>query len=95
MTKLINRHNKVNPPPVKALPHARLHDLRHLHATALLMAGVPVHVVAARLRHADPAVTPRVYSHVLRAQAAGVGDIFAQAVGASVSKAVSTADRQR
>ena len=64
----------------KPLPHARLHDLRHLHATTLLLAGVPVHVVAARLGHADPAVTLRVYSHVLREHAAGVGDIFAQAV---------------
>jgi hypothetical protein len=44
------------------------------------LAGVPVHVVAARLGHADPAVTLRVYSHVLREHAAGVGDIFAQAV---------------
>jgi len=41
---------------------------------------VPVHVVAARLGHADPAVTLRVYAHVLREHAAGVGDIFAQAV---------------
>ncbi len=49
MTKLINRHNGSDPPPPKALPHARLHDLRHLHATTLLLAGVPVHVVAARL----------------------------------------------
>jgi integrase len=24
-----------------ALPHARLHDLRHIHATTLLLAGVP------------------------------------------------------
>jgi integrase len=23
------------------LPHARLHDLRHVHATILLLAGVP------------------------------------------------------
>ena len=80
MTKLIDRHNKSATPPAKPLPHARLHDLRHLHATTLLLAGVPVHVVAARLGHADPAVTLRVYSHVLREHAAGVGDIFAQAV---------------
>ena len=66
MTKLINQHNKSATPPAKPLPHARLHDLRHLHATTLLVAGVPVHVVAARLGHADPAVTLRVYSHVLR-----------------------------
>jgi integrase len=73
---------------------ARLHDLRHLHATTLLLAGVPVHVVAARLGHADPAVTLRVYAHVLREQAASVGDIFAQAVKASVSKSVSKSSRQ-
>jgi integrase len=81
MAKLINRHNPSG--PAAALPHARLHDLRHLHATTLLLAGVPVHVVAARLGHADPAVTLRVYSHVLREHAAGVGDIFAQAVQGS------------
>jgi integrase len=83
MTKLINQYNKEISPPAKPLPHARLHDLRHLHATTLLMAGVPVHVVAARLGHADPAVTLRVYSHVLREHAAGVGDIFAEAVQGS------------
>ena len=52
------------------LPHARLHDLRHLHATTLLLAGVPVHVVAARLGHADPSVPLRVYAHVIRDQVA-------------------------
>jgi integrase len=83
MTKLINQHNKSATPPAKPLPHARLHDLRHLHATTLLLAGVPVHVVAARLGHADPAVTLRVYSHVLREHAVSVGDIFAQAVRGS------------
>src|SRR5215469_5113264 len=90
MTKLINAHNK-SAPKAAQLPHARLHDLRHLHATTLLLAGVPVHLVAARLGHADPAVTLRVYSHVLREHAAGIGDIFAQAITAPVSKAVSMA----
>ena len=37
-------------------------------------------MVAARLGHADLAVTLRVYSHVIREHEAGVGDIFAQAV---------------
>ena len=58
MTKLIRANQQ--------LPHARLHDLRHLHATTLLLSGVPVHVVAARLGHADPAITLRVYAHVIR-----------------------------
>jgi len=42
MTKLINSHNDAGRPPARALPHARLHDLRHLHATTLLPAGVPL-----------------------------------------------------
>ena len=95
MTKLINRHNQAIRPPARPLPHARLHDLRHLHATTLLLAGVPVHVVAARLGHADPAVTLRVYSHVLREHATGIGDIFARAVGTPVSKSVSKPGSQK
>ncbi len=62
------------------VPAARLHDLRHLHATTLLLAGVPVHVVAARLGHADPAITLRVYSHVIREASTAVADVFAKAV---------------
>jgi len=94
MTKLIRQHSKSLPATAQALPHARLHDLRHLHATTLLLAGVPVHVVAARLGHADPAVTLRVYAHVLREHALGVGDVFAQAVKAAVSKSVSKPGQQ-
>lgn len=62
----------------------RLHDLRHVHATLLLKAGVPVHVAAARLGHADPAITLRVYVHVLRDQAVEVAHIFAAVVDQSV-----------
>jgi integrase len=89
MSKLIDKSNEAVAAPTQALPRARLHDLRHLHATTLLFAGVPVHVVAARLGHADPAVTLRIYSHVLREHTLGVGEVFAQAVEASVSKSVS------
>ena len=95
MNKLIKGYNEKVSVPTRPLPHARLHDLRHLHATTLLLAGVPVHVVAARLGHADPAVTLRIYSHVLREHTLGVGDVFAQAVKTSVSKSVSKADQQR
>ncbi|GAA2374236.1 hypothetical protein GCM10010404_32190 [Nonomuraea africana] len=42
--KLIEAHNKTT---ADKLPMIRLHDLRHLHATMLLLAGVPVHIVAA------------------------------------------------
>jgi len=75
MTKLIRANQQ--------LPHARLHDLRHLHATTLLLSGVPVHVVAARLGHADSAITLRVYAHVIRSAETAAADIFAQAVTAA------------
>ena len=49
----------------QALPVIRLHDTRHTHATILLTAGVPVHVVSQRLGHASAVVTMTVYAHVL------------------------------
>lgn len=55
----------------------------HIHATTLLLAGVTVHVVAARLGHADPAITLRVYAHVVRSAETAAADIFAQAVNAA------------
>jgi hypothetical protein len=46
----------------------------------LLLAGEPVHVVAARLGHADPSVTLRVYAHVIQDLAPAVADTFAKAI---------------
>ena len=43
----------------------RFHDLRHTHATMLLAAGVPVHVVQARLGHESIQTTVDIYGHVL------------------------------
>jgi integrase len=85
MTKLIRAQNEPEngPRPKDHLPHARLHDLRHIHATTLLLSGVPVHVVAARLGHADPAITLRVYAHVVRTAEAAAAEIFARAVKAA------------
>lgn len=40
------------------------HWFRHSHATALLLAGVPVHVVSRRLGHADVQTTLNTYAHV-------------------------------
>ena len=40
------------------------HWFRHSHATALLLAGVPVHVVSRRLGHADVQTTLNIYAHV-------------------------------
>ncbi len=80
MAKTIRANNepKEGPRPAEPLPHARVHDLRHIHATNLLLAGVPVHVVAARLGHADPAITLRVYAHVVRSAEVAAADVFAR-----------------
>ena len=43
----------------------RFHDLRHTHATMLLEAGVPVHVVQARMGHESIQTTVDTYGHVL------------------------------
>ena len=58
-------------------PSIRFHDLRHTHATLLLKAGVPPHVVAQRLGHASPALTLTIYSHVLPRQQAAAAKAFA------------------
>jgi integrase len=54
----------------------RLHDLRHIHASHLLMSGVPVHVVQARLGHASIQTTVDTYGHVLPASDAEAGVVL-------------------
>jgi integrase len=48
------------------LPEMTMHDLRHLHASLLLEAGLPVPQVSKRLGHATPAITMSIYAHVVR-----------------------------
>jgi integrase len=55
----------------------RLHDLRHLHATQLLAAGVPVRTVSGRLGHANAATTLNVYAHFLEASDRDASDVIA------------------
>ena len=47
------------------LPHVRFHDLRHAHATLLLLSRVHPKVVSERLGHASVGITLDTYSHVL------------------------------
>jgi integrase len=64
---------------VRAIP---LHGLRHTHATILLSAGVPVHIVSARLGHSNPATTLNYYAHCLpRAQQAAVAVLVGMGAG--------------
>ncbi|TDT63384.1 site-specific integrase [Fonticella tunisiensis] len=47
------------------LPDIRFHDLRHTHATLLLLQGVNPKIVSERLGHASIDITLDIYSHVL------------------------------
>ncbi len=58
------------------VPKTRLHDLRHLHASFLLSAGLPLPAVSARLGHASTAVTAAIYAHAM----AGVDSAAAVAI---------------
>lgn len=62
------------------LPDQRFHDLRHFHATQLLRAGTPLHVVAQRLGHRDAMVTATTYAHVTSDQGENAAISFAKAV---------------
>lgn len=61
------------------LAPVRFHDLRHLHATTLLAAGVPIPVVAARLGHASTQMTLDRYGHAIPAQDQMASDVIASA----------------
>ncbi|MCU0267315.1 MAG: site-specific integrase [Acidimicrobiales bacterium] len=59
-----------------SVPVIRLHDLRHTHATLLLLAGVPPKVVSERLGHATVAFTMQVYAHVIPGMQADAAAAF-------------------
>ncbi len=58
----------------------RLHDLRHLHATQLLAAEVPVRTVSGRLGHANAATTLK-YAHFLEASDREAADVIGNLLG--------------
>lgn len=59
--------------------------MRHAHATIMLRAGVPVHVVSQRLGHSDPALTLRIYSHVLPGQQSDAAALVSEAIQKALS----------
>ena len=54
MTTLINTRNDQQDEP---LPHARLHDLRHVHATTQFQAGYPPKMLQEIMGHASITTT--------------------------------------
>jgi integrase len=59
------------------LPHIRLHDLRHTHATLGLEAGVHPKVMQERLGHSHVSVTLGMYSHVTASMANDAAQVMA------------------
>lgn len=45
-------------------PKPRIHDLRHTHASMLLGAGVPIHIIQYRMGHESIETTVNVYGHL-------------------------------
>lgn len=48
------------------VPYISVHGLRHTHASILLYHGVSVQSIALRLGHSSPAITEKIYVHVIR-----------------------------
>lgn len=67
------------------VPVIRLHDLRHTHATLLIVAGVTVKVVSERLGHATSGYTIETYQHLLPGMQAQAARVFEQLVAMRAS----------
>lgn len=69
------------------LPHFTPHSLRHTSATLLIMQGVPVKAVSARLGHANQNTTNVVYSHAIKTVDAMASDVIGEVLKTGDSKA--------
>lgn len=79
ITKTFDRIQKATV-STPALPRLVVHELRHSHATILLRAGVPVHIVSKRIGHKDPSVTLNVYADVIPDDDTSAVDVFSKVV---------------
>lgn len=71
------------------LPPVRLHDLRHLAATLMLAAGVPLPLVSKTLRHAKVAITADLYGHLTREAALAAADSLGSVLDAAAAELAS------
>jgi len=69
------------------IPHIRVHDLRHTHATLMLKAGVHPKVVSERLGHANVLITLDTYSHVLPGLQEAAAERFDQLLDGAIKEA--------
>ncbi len=57
------------------VPKLRIHDMRHTHASWLLLAGQPIHTVSERLGHAKASITLDLRAHTLKNSQAEAAEI--------------------
>ena len=62
------------------LEKARLHDLRHFHASVMLQNGASLLLVSRRLGHASVATTGDVYGHLMPGAQKEAENAFAKAM---------------
>lgn len=65
----------------------RLHDLRHTHATTLLRAGMPVHIVSKRLGHKNVTLTLNTYADVIPDDDTTASDMYASLLATGSAQA--------
>lgn len=74
---------------IEGFPRVRFHDLRHSHATQLLLSGVHPKVAQERLGHSSVTVTLDIYSHVTENMqndaAARLDNVFRSAINAAAA----------
>lgn len=63
--------------------HLHFHCLRHWCATTLINLGAPLPVVAERLGHSSPAVTARIYTHVVAGRSSEAAELIGGALPAT------------
>lgn len=71
------------------LPRVRLHDCRHLAATLMLGAGVPLPLVSKTLRHANLGITSDLYGHLTTEAAHAAADGLGDALDAAAAELAS------
>ena len=56
------------------LPDISIHSLRHTNATLLINSGIPITTISARLGHANPSTTTKIYTHAIKSADAAAAD---------------------
>jgi integrase len=72
---------------VKDIPTVRFHDLRHSHATQLLLAGIHPKVCQERVGHATISTTLDLYSHATETMQEDAAEKLDAALGDAISRA--------